>query len=93
MINKLKTTCLLLFVYLCVCGCSDERMSQPMEMVFFDGGTVDVPAGTTIGPVPDEIALLLFGDRDDLLDKLLGLQEGSEAVAEVLLDQICLIDA
>ena len=93
MINRLKTTWLLVFVYLCVLGCSDAQISQPMEMVFFDGGTVDVPAGTTIGPVPDEIALLLFGDRDDLMGKLLGLPEGSEAAAEVLLDMICLIDA
>lgn len=92
MINRLKTTWLLVFVYLCVLGCSDERMSQPMEMAFFDGGTVDVPAGTTIGPVPDEIALLLFGDREDLMGKLLGLPEGSEAAAEVLLDMICRID-
>ena len=108
MINRLKTTWLLVFVYLCVLGCSDAQISQPMEMVFFDGGTVDVPAGTTIGPVPDEIALLLFGDREALLEELLDWPEsyetlgfatfynglsGPEARKEWLLDQICLIDA
>ena len=92
---------------LCVCGCADEQLSQPMEMVFFGGGDADVAAESTITGVPEDVQLLVWGDRDALVEELLGLPEsyealgivfgygklsGAEARKEWLLDQICLIE-
>lgn len=83
---------LFLSIWLCVCGCSDERLSHPIEMVFFDGvGEVDVPA-TTIGGVPPEVQVLLWGDRDALMQQLLDLGDGDDLVATKLIKRIYLID-
>lgn len=89
---------LFLSIWLCVCGCSDERLSYPVEVLFSEGGgEVDIPV-STIGGVPTEVQTLLWGDRDELLSMLKeGLnatnEEFKETVIEFALDKICLIDA
>lgn len=83
---------LVLAICLCVSGCDDTHLSQPMEMVFFGGETVEVPE-TTISGVPADVQTLLCGNRDELMQRLLDLGEGDAVAASALLDQICLIDA
>ena len=72
---KIKLFCLLL-ILLATLGCSDERLAQPMERVFFDGGEGNgvAPQGT-LGPPPPEIQELLWGDWDTLLDALITTAE------------------
>ncbi|MXZ00241.1 hypothetical protein F4Y93_06175 [Candidatus Poribacteria bacterium] len=82
----------ILLICLCVSGCSDEGMLISEQVFFGGGGTIAVPE-TTIGGVPPELQVLLWGDRDTLMQQLLDLETDNAAAAEVLLEQICLIDA
>lgn len=78
---KLLVSLLLIF---CVLGCSDERLSQPMEILFFDGGEA-APPKDVIGPPPPRIQALLwddFGTREELLSKLIDLKHGDPQVDE-----------
>ena len=75
--NKVK---IFLFLALCFCvsGCSDEGMILS-EQVFFGGGEVaEVPAESAITGVPEDLQLLLWGDRDDYMEQLLGLPDHAD---------------
>ena len=66
-----------LFLVLClgVSGCAEEHM----EMVFFGGGEAGkAGVGSTITGVPEELQLLFWGDRDALVEELLGLPEHAD---------------
>jgi len=69
---KAKLLCFFLAIWLCTTGCGDERLTQPMEILFFEGGEENVhpPPVSTIGPVPPEIQKLLWGDEDVLMTQL-----------------------
>lgn len=81
---KAKLLLSLLLIYLCVLGCADERLSQPMEILFFDGGEA-APPKDVIGPPPPRIQSLLWDDlgtREELLSKLIDLKHGDPQVDE-----------
>lgn len=56
----------LLFVF----GCADEHLSQPIETLFFQSSEVEVPIEGTLGPVPTDLSVLLWGDLDGLMQRL-----------------------
>ena len=71
-----------LFLVLClgVSGCAEEHM----EMVFFGGGEAgEAGVGSTITGVPEELQVLLWGDRDVFMQYLLALPEHAEGLVPV----------
>ena len=66
--KNMKQLLFLLLISLIAFGCSDERLIQPMEGVFFDGGEGNgvAPQGT-LGPPPPEIQELLWDNENVLL--------------------------
>ena len=69
MFKRLLSFLGLILLFSCVCGCSDEYMSQPVKTVFFTPPIWlnTAPAEGTIGPVPEDLANLLWGDLDNLI--------------------------
>ncbi len=69
---KVKLFAVLILLFSCVCGCSDEYMSQPVKTVFFTPPILlnSAPADGTIGPVPEDLANLLWGDLDAHIEDL-----------------------
>lgn len=74
---------LFLFLVLCLCvsGCDEGMLVS--EQVFFGGGEVEVPAKSTVGPLPEDLQVLLFGDRDDYLQQLLALPDAVDGKVAV----------
>ncbi len=71
-----------LFLVLClgVSGCAEEHM----EMVFFGGGEAgEAGVGSTITGVPEELQVLLWGDRDVFMQYLLALPEHADGLVPV----------
>ena len=69
MFQRLLSFLGLILLFSCVYGCSDEYMSQPVKTVFFTPPIWlnTAPADGTIGPVPEDLANLLWGDLDNLI--------------------------
>ena len=56
-----------ILVILCLCGCRDEYVSY----AFFGGeADVEAPPEVTVGPVPEDLAILLWGDLDAYIEDL-----------------------
>ena len=72
-----KLVYMLFVICLCVSGCSDEAMLVS-EQVFFGGDTEVAPGESTIGELPEDLQVLLFGDRDDYMEQLLGLPDHAD---------------
>ena len=68
---KTKVFIILFTALLVCCGCGDERLSQPMEMVYFYEPPLWLNFGNadgSVGPPPEEIADLLWGNVDTYLE-------------------------
>ena len=96
----------LTLLFSCIYGCSDEYMSQPVKTVFFTPPIWlnNAPADSTIGPVPEDLANLLWGDLDDFMAQLKDVMEDgiletdkgpvhdmNNLMPEYLIDRICQI--
>lgn len=84
-LKKIKQLCALLLLAGILAGCSDERLAQPIETLFFDpdGDNAEILQLGTIGPVPPEIQAHLFdrfGTREELLDRLVDFDWDDENV-------------
>ena len=56
-----------MWILVCLCGCRDEYVSY----AFFGGeADVEAPPEVTVGPVPEDLAILLWGDLDAHIEDL-----------------------
>ena len=56
-----------MWILVCLCGCRDEYVSY----AFFGGeADVEAPPEVTVGPVPEDLAILLWGDLDAYIEDL-----------------------
>lgn len=69
---KIKMLTILLALCVFLGGCSDERLSQPLEVAFF-GEAEEVQQKGVVGPPPPHIAKILWGDDDDLYERTLNI--------------------
>lgn len=104
---KAKLLWFFLAIWLCTTGCGDERLTQPLDILFFDNGEENVqpPPVGTIGPVPPEIQKMLWGDEGLLMAELKDVlddgvytnkqgrkvQDTANVHPGYLIDKICLI--
>lgn len=63
---RFKFHFIFLVTCLCVTACGEERLPQTL-MEVMDQAELEEPPISTVGPVPPEIANLLWGDEDTLL--------------------------
>lgn len=75
---KIKVLTILLILCVFICGCSDQRLSQPLEVAFFGEVDVDAPQAGGLGPPPPHITSLLWGDMEDDLDHALRVLQAYE---------------
>ena len=64
---KIKMLTILLILCVFVCGCSNERLSQPMEVIFFGEANKVLPEGE-LDPPPPHIAGRLWHDSAWMYD-------------------------
>lgn len=65
-----------LFLAIGIGGCSDERFSHPMELVFFNESVATEAPPSIIGPVPPELQEIFWGkDVDTLMAELKDVME------------------
>ncbi len=70
---KIKLFTILTILCVFFCGCSDERLSQPLEVALFGGGEAEAVPEGSLGPPPPHIAKLLWGEPEELYAETLSI--------------------
>ena len=69
---KIKMLAILLILCVFVCGCSDERLSQPLEVAFF-GEANKISSEGALGPPPPHIQEFLWGGAEGRYENTLNI--------------------
>ena len=69
---KIKMLAILLILCVFFCGCSDERLSQPLEVAFFGEANKISPEGA-LGPPPPHIQEFLWGGAEGRYENTLNI--------------------